>query len=755
MNETLPLVPIPENLLPNKNMVDSYRTLVAAALKNDSAPACVNTQGLERKTLFIPPVLHAKISEAAMQAGMSFQETFCGLAQAGIEIVQKTRVKMVSSALAIDVPFKNPRPGQDRFYRAVMASLDAGRICMAEASTGIGKSRALVAAALVKAPQFRRKKLGPIVIAAPTLSVLGGSLWAEYESLMEDWPNKKLKVRFFPGSTEFVDRRKLTEWLDSAASLGEPVDKKVSEWTQAGAPVVDDTPLMRAMAQSGRPLGWLAHDLRGLAENMDPSEFTYRGGDEDAETAALIAEIREDACDADVIFCTHAMLGRAYQSGWAWFPKPAALILDEAHAFEHVIAGINSYRVSLYSLRHRMRLLRRDQGTSKKSTAGRGEEIVTRLIGETRKFAEQNPGTSFIVNHESSGLSEFLNIAAELNRVLSSKPMAELSKRDEAKSALSEMLRIISPETDQSRGGLVYIEFSPDRRFPSILAGAVSVSGLLGGLWNQIEGGIVLASATLYTPDEFGNPKCDYLASLLAAPVSRLDTPSPVIAPWVTAIPVLHVPTPSEAVKLIRPQSEKRNETTEAEWLSNLSKRIHKIVSATKGGTLVLCTSYAQVTTINNSLAKLGVGKSRLIAHSPNQKFAITEQSFRDAHAQGLRPVLIATGTAWTGIDLTDKSVAPDKDTLLTDLVIACLPVGINRTSTMQTRIEKMGTYPIIKEALMILRQGMGRLIRSSEARNKNLWILDGRIWSDWPRMESLQKSVRYLLRQYKTQKSE
>lgn len=67
----------------------------------------------------------------------------------------------------------------------------------------------------------------------------------------------------------------------------------------------------------------------------------------------------------------------------------------------------------------------------------------------------------------------------------------------------------------------------------------------------------------------------------------------------------------------------------------------------------------------------------------------------------------------------------------------------------MAARVAIQNTNPIIKEALMILRQGMGRLIRSSEAVGKHIWIMDGRLWSNWPGMQPLQKSAQRLLEQY------
>lgn len=88
-------------------------------------------------------------------------------------------------------------------------------------------------------------------------------------------------------------------------------------------------------------------------------------------------------------------------------------------------------------------------------------------------------------------------------------------------------------------------------------------------------------------------------------------------------------------------------------------------------------------------------------------------------------------------------------DTLLTDLVITCCPVGMNRTNTMNARVEKYRTHPIIKEALMMLKQGFGRLMRDHKQTGKHLWFMDGRIWTEWKGMRDFQRSVEAMLRNY------
>ena len=117
--------------------------------------------------------------------------------------------------------------------------------------------------------------------------------------------------------------------------------------------------------------------------------------------------------------------------------------------------------------------------------------------------------------------------------------------------------------------------------------------------------------------------------------------------------------------------------------------------------------------------------------------------------AKGLRPVMLGLGGAWTGIDLTDPSVPPERDNLLTDLVIVRMPVGLNRTNSALARIERSGTASISNEALLTFKQGLGRLIRRTGVTDRRIWILDGRIFGSWNRMPQLTGAARRLLREY------
>lgn len=733
--KSVPLIPVAADLLPNKNRVELYRSLIGVALKEKLPLLEVNIKNMERDSIFLNPLLSAKINLIAEEHKITFQQAFAGLTAAGIEHLSKARAEIIGIAAEVKAPFDTEdRPEQLVYYQGIRAGLNQNKIVLAEASTGTGKGRALCAAAIDAANQDKT----PVIIAAPTLKVLG-QLWSEMSELRQSEKlGQKLSFGFFPGATEFVNEVKLEQFMQTHIE-----DPDVTEWINNNGHMLEsENPLREAMHAMGVKPSWLMEDLRTLAVNMPADDFSLRNEDE-CETTEILGRIREQARNSDIIFCTHTMLAISHMVGWSLAPEPAVLIIDEAHQFEQNIASIYSNRISMFSLINRL--------AQQSKSPGKVVKAVRDFIFMIREIYSDSSAYRIDLSKGNDQNQENIMIALEIiAELLKSRSHNDVNDIGIIRKIISDTLRTMNGETQSSAS----LTFSPDRRFPSIMSGKSDIRAILGSLWKTAQGGIVLASATLYIQDQYGDYKADYIDSVLALPPSRVFTFPPIISEWVTSVPVLHIPTPEHAERLARP-TRSENQTIE-EWLNTLVDDIKKIVQKTEGGTLILTTSYDQVKAISEGLHTAGIPRKRLITQQQDKKLAVTEQEFRQAHAEGLRPIWIALGAAWTGLDLQERKENRKKneDTLLTDLIIACSPVGLNRTNTMEGRIYgrtgNINLQPIIKEALMMFKQGLGRLMRSGTQKNRHIWILDGRIWSKWEGMENFQKSVEKMLRLYK-----
>jgi len=742
---TVPFVPVPPELLRLNNERNALRSAVATAINLKLPWVDGSNVGVPRKSLSIPATLRAHIAKYAEEHGMDFQDAFAGLARAGIaEQLRMTQIAAEATGLIEAPPFQL-KPGPDgalqrAYWQNVMGSLTRDRVVVAEGSTGLGKGRVIAAAALERA----LRGATPVYVVAPTLKIVA-QLWSEYEGLMQEngtrWAG--LRVRFLPGMTEFASPEKIERYILECTP--ETLDKGVADWFAGGGQVSDAAaPLKRAiMLSAGEvPMNFLMDDLRAIATEVEPNTLAC----DDDEDPRVVAS-RKAAADADIVYCTHAMLVMLHKRKWSTRPRPACIIIDEAHEFERVAASVHSSGVALRSLRRKMDYAKGSGALSQKAHRAAAKAVDT-LYQQVRTMGAAAQDTGDRIRLSPGAGSEFWSAIETLHTTLNSESYDKIPEIRPTRMALSQLIK---PKKASSM--LAWIEFSPKRAYPSLHVGRANLGGILGSLWSDTRGGVALCSATLLIPDASGNRRADYIRDVLALPRSRTDVPPSVIMPSVLSIPMMHIPKQSvQARMLSRPNKAQReaHPEQEAAWLATLGRVIHNITERkdVAGGTLVLLSSFQQVEAVSAHIAP-----ERLIVQSSKERFADTQMRYEMLYRSGVKPVMLGVGTAWIGVDLSDKAQDdPEKDFMLTDLIIGCMPVGLNRSASMISRVDRMGTMPIEKEALMMLKQGLGRLIRRAGVKARHIWFLDGRLWCPWPGMERFQASARLMLSEYKQQ---
>lgn len=773
----LPLIEITE-IPAGSNQSETYRYLLGLALRAKAKPEAVEYAKLNSAMLRLPPAMKAQLDAMAAQYGMGPQAAFAGLCAAGLAIMKKQLREQAGldeqTAADVRIPFDTQSDNQRRYYEQIMVGLAGGKIVFAEGSTGIGKSRAMAAAAI----EMARAKKVPVIMAAPTVAVMEHL----YNELCELKP-VGVTYSILPGAAEFVDDLALRKYIATAQDdpeLGS--DPAVVDWVSRGAPVLRASdgkppPLARALATLGIDAAWLMSDLRKLAANMPVDDFNMpvdtfalrraKGRDDtaDSQSRKLLAELQGHAkTSSDIVLCTHAMLAIGQRTQWNAVPAPCVVFIDEAHLFEQAVSGINSQQFSLFSLRASIARLLRAKGQGKGSSAAKAMKLATQLTHLLKQFDTDSNRCCLtsILPDEQGKLRDARALLDSLDKALShAKPFDDLDNAANFRTAIKNIAAALaasakngahaSKETASNRVDLV---FSPDKRYPSLYCGPARVDTQLAHIWKTAEGGVILASATLYIMDANGNNKCDYLRSLLAVDFKRISTPGPVIEKYIYALPTLYVPSARRQPYLI-PSRPKQEPTVVEDWHKELALAIEQITSTAQGGTLVLFTAYKDIGAVSSRLKALGVDSDRIVNQEPNRKFNAYKQEFVDAHRKGKRPIMLALGAAWTGVDFKDdQEKTGEADTLLTDLVIARLPINLNKSNSMVARVERMKMYPIINECLLTFKQGIGRLIRRDNVRHRRLWILDGRPFADkWPGMETLASSVRRLLREYRQRK--
>lgn len=140
----------------------------------------------------------------------------------------------------------------------------------------------------------------------------------------------------------------------------------------------------------------------------------------------------------------------------------------------------------------------------------------------------------------------------------------------------------------------------------------------------------------------------------------------------------------------------------------------------------MLTTSYERIRLISEAVSALG---DRLVIQSRKRGVRGAQAEFIRKAREGLRPVWLAVGPAWTGLDLRDETVPAEQDYLLTDLAITNIPFGTNRSTTHANRSQYVRTAERDRAALEF-KQGLGRLMRREGVSNRRLHLLDPRIWA-------------------------
>jgi Rad3-related DNA helicase len=746
----LPLIDL--KIIPiGSNQSETYRHLLGLAMRNNRDPVVVDVSSLPTTMIRLSPAAKAQLDAIAIRCGLDYKAAFAGLCTVGAELMtaqmrkQAGLVKQLASSVISE--FAHKSEGQRRYYEQIMTGLLDNRIVFAEGSTGIGKSRAMAAAAIAQA----KAKKTPVVMAAPTVAVMR-HLYDELRKL----DTSGIEFTILPGASEFVDDVALDAYLQAAEfDPGITIDESVRMWIAEGAkPIDSDSPIAHAI---GPNAAWLMDDFRQIATDMPVDDFILRRdvGDAMGEARPLLAQMRDSAKNrAGIILCTHAMLAIGQRTQWRAMPEPCVLFIDEAHQFEQSVAAVNSDQMSLYSLRAGIANLCRTTQASKTSAIGKALSEARQLTVALQAMSDEGQKLCVSDNAQIGGADrdDLVKRLTTMSAHLASKKLSDLKGLTHYRNAVQSILAAFAS------GGKTYnrvdLDFSPDKRYPSLYCGPARVDLQLRNIWNTAKGGAVLASATLYVIDATGNSKCDYLRGILAIDFNRLHTPSPIVDPVIYKLPTLFLPSPSRSATLIPPG--KSTSSSSEDWYMALARAIHEITHSASGGTLVLLTAYRDVAFLTDQLVATGVAAERIIAQQPNQRFNETERRFRLAHSQGIRPVLLGLGAAWTGIDLKDAAATDEQDLLLTDLVLARLPIGLNRNNSMTARIERMGMHPVINETLLTLKQGLGRLIRRPNVLHRRLWVLDGRLDSSfrWVGMEGLAASARRLLREYQHRKT-
>src|SRR5436190_4215169 len=447
----------------------------------------------------------------------------------------------------------------------------------------------------------------------------------------------------------------------------------------------------------------------------------------------FLTRMRQRAMDADVIVVNHHLFfaDLALRNGayGAVLPDYAAVILDEAHQIEDVASEYFGSGVSNYQLDDLLRDV-----SYLKIEDREAEKELTRISARIQRFAD----LFWISFHEGRGLEGRFALAPgygtargservtapdaeadETSALPANASSARYNALDNALHRLETTLDVLKDapadaesilrRTRQLRFDLSFIIKAGDKRFVYWLerrgrgvflrASPIDVSGLLQDKLFEKVPTVVLTSATLSSAGNFR-----FIRERLG-----LDKSEEMIAESIFDFE-------NQAVLYLPPQMP---DPRSPQWGAAAAAEVIKIVSATEGRAFVLSTSFAGMNELYERVASeidypcflQGTGsKSALL-----NKFRSTPNA-----------VLFATSSFWQGVDVRGEQ--------LSCVIIDKLPFAVPSDPIIAARqrsIEDEGGSSFyeysVPQAVISLRQGLGRLIRSRTDRGV-LAVLDPRL---------------------------
>jgi ATP-dependent DNA helicase DinG len=598
------------------------------------------------------------------------------------------------------------RPGQIQMAKAVMRAFKEKHHLIVEAGTGTGKTLAY----LVPAVAAALGGSGCVIVSTGTKNLQEQLMEKDIPFLQSVLP-KKFTAAYMKGRNNYVCLHRLGRAESSPVLNGlDEVDyfEEICHWVK------------------GSETGDRA-ELANLPENLaiwrhiDARSEICLGQKCPDFNPCFITRMRDRAQNADVVVVNHhlffadlalrnSMYGRV-------LPDYSAVILDEAHLIEDVASEYFGAQVSNYQVED----LVRDVGAVSWENADVDREL-TKISARLMRFAERF-WMGFREGRGEEGRYPLVPGAfATRNTDGELKPTAlgdaclavdgALARLETTLDALKEK----PPEVEnlvrrvrQIRFDLQFIITGEDKKFVYWLerrgrgvflrASPIDVSGLLRDkLFDAVET-VVLTSATLSSGGSFAFIRerlgLEDAEDLIAESTFDFESQALLYLPG-------QMPDPRSP-----------------NWPEAAAAQVVKILGATEGRAFVLSTSLAGMQSLYDLVAPYldypsflqgSASKGRLLA-----KFRETPNS-----------VLFATSSFWQGVDVRGEQ--------LSCVVIDKLPFAVPTdpiVSARQRYIEEQGGSSFfeysVPQAIITLKQGLGRLIRSTSDRGV-LAILDPRL---------------------------